>query len=128
MVTGISNLDNKDKLLDELCKCEELYRTKQGRYEAMGHIIRKYIRLKGIKCNPKTIESNVAPIVDFVLNDREFRYWTYDNYRVYIQFDEGLEMFFIHKVTEEMLELYNKSSEEDLKSKQIFDGYLQKIL
>ncbi len=93
----------------------------------MGHIIRKYIRLKGIKCNPKTIETNVVLVVDFVSNDIEFRHWTYDNYHVFIDFNKKLEMFFIKKVTDEMLELFHQSSAEELKSKQIFDEikYLQ---
>ena len=123
-MTDRKDWSDKEELINELLKGEEIYRTDEGRMVATGHIIKNYLRIKGIKSNPKTIESTAAPIVDMVLNDKEFRYFTFDNYKVYITYDNKDEKLYIHKITDEMLELIedkNFNPDDERHQDRLFD-------
>ena len=87
----------------------------------INDIVLNWNKIKGIKINPSTVKDPSHLIIDIVSKDKEFRYFAFGNYYVYIEYNEDLEMFFIHKATDEMLELISKSSEEDLDTKQLFD-------
>jgi hypothetical protein len=120
-MTDRKDSSDKEERLNELLKGEEIYRTDEGRMVATRQIIKEYIQIKGIKINPSTVKDPSDLIIDIVSKDKEFRYFAFSNYHVYIEYNEDLEMFFIHKTTDEMLELISKSSEEDLDTKQLFD-------
>lgn len=120
MEFGISNNQDRNREIDELCKGEEIYRTQTGRYLATGHIIKKYMQTKMIGYNPKTKESAMTSVINTVSN-KEFINWTIENYHVYIKYDEELGMFFPHKITDEMLELINKTPFKDLDTKHVQD-------
>ena len=67
------NLDEDDEF-----KGERIYETKGSRLRAIAHIIKKYLQIKEIESNPKTVDDAMAPIINMVLNDFEFRKFTLD--------------------------------------------------
>ena len=118
MTTGIPNWDNEEEL-DGYLKGEEMYSTKEGRILASSLIVKKYMEIKGIKINPNLVKEPIDVLIDIVTNDKAFRDWAMNNYRVYIEYMENIERFYILKITDEMLELINKSPDKDLNSKQL---------
>jgi hypothetical protein len=62
------NLDEDDEF-----KGERIYETKGGHLRPITHIIKKYLQIKGIESNPKTVDDAIVPITNMVLNDLEFK-------------------------------------------------------
>ena len=73
------NLDEDDEF-----KGERIFETKGSRLRAIAHIIKKYLQIKGIESNPKTVDDAMGPIINMVLTDLEFRKFTLDSYKVFI--------------------------------------------
>ena len=69
-------MTNKNWVEDDEFKDERIYETKGSRLRAIAHIIKKYLQIKGIESNPKTVDDAMAPIINMVLNDVEFRKFT----------------------------------------------------
>ncbi len=91
------NMDEDDEFKDEW-----IYETKGSRLRAIAHIIKKYLQIKGIESNPKTVDDAMAPIINMVLNDLEFRKFTLDSYKVFIFYDDKSTEFYIKRITDEM--------------------------
>ena len=110
------NLDEDDEF-----KGERIYETKGSRLRAIAHIIKKYLQIKGIESNPKTVDDAMASIINMVLNDLEFRKFTLDSYRVFIFYDEKSTEFCIKRITDEMLAALMKEEKniDNLDSKEL---------
>ena len=87
---------------DDEFKVERIYETKGSRLRAIANIIKNYLQIKGIESNPQTVDDAMAPIINMVLNDLEFRKFTLDSYRVFIFYDEKSTEFCIKRITDEM--------------------------
>src|SRR5215217_9497244 len=85
-------------------KSEKIYESREGRLRAIAHIIKEYVQVKGIKSDPITVDDAMAPIINMVLNDKEFRKFAVENYKALILYDEKDAEFYIKKITDEMLE------------------------
>ena len=113
-------MNNRNLNEDDEFKGERMYETKGGRLRAIAHIIKKYLQIKGIESNPKTVDDAMAPIINMVLNDLEFRKFTLDSYKVFIFYDEKSTEFYIKRITDKMLELIKEEENIDnLDSKEL---------
>ena len=101
-------MSNRNWDEDEDFKGESIYETQGSRLRAIARIIKKYLQIKGIESNPKTVHDAMAPIKNMVLNDLEIRKFTLDSYKIFIFYDEKSTEFYIKRITDEMLELINK--------------------
>jgi hypothetical protein len=112
---------NRDEI-DEF-KGEKVYETREGRLRAIAHIIKEYLQVKEIRSDPKTVDDAMAPITNMVLNDKEFKKFTLENYKALIYYDKKDAEFYIKKITDdEMLALIkenidNPDSKKELKNK-----------
>ena len=113
-------MNNRNLNEDDEFKDESMYETKGSRLRAIAHIIKKYLQIKGIESNPKTVDDAMAPIINMVLNDLEFRKFTLDSYKVFIFYDEKSTEFYIKRITDKMLELIKEEENIDnLDSKEL---------
>ena len=122
LFTRIDNkkMDNRNLDEDEEFKGERIYETKGSRLRAIAHIIKKYLQIKGIQSNPKTVDDAMFPIINMVLKDLQFRKFTLDNYKAFIFYDEKSTEFSIKRITDEMLELIKEEENiDDLVSKEL---------
>jgi hypothetical protein len=110
------NLHDNDEF-----KVERIYETKGSRLRAIANIIKNYLQIKGIESNPQTVDDAMAPIINMVLNDLEFRKFTLDSYRVFIFYDEKSTEFCIKRITDEMLAALMKEEKniDNLDSKEL---------
>jgi hypothetical protein len=97
---GSSNNNNKWNEIDEF-KGDKIYENKEGRLRAIAHIIKEYLQIKDIRSDPKTVDDAMAPIINMVLNDKEFKKFTLDNYKVLIYYDKKDSEFHIKKITDD---------------------------
>ena len=106
---------------DDEFKVERIYETKGSRLRAIANIIKNYLQIKGIESNPQTVDDAMAPIINMVLNDLEFRKFTLDSYRVFIFYDEKSTEFCIKRITDEMLAALMKEEKniDNLDSKEL---------
>jgi hypothetical protein len=95
-----SNSSRWDEI-DEF-KGEKIYETREGRFRAIAHIIKEYVQVKEIDSNPKTVDDAMAPITNMVLNDKEFRKFALENYKVFIFYDKKDAEFHIKGITDEI--------------------------
>ena len=113
-------MNNRNLNEDDEFKDESMYETKGSRLRAIAHIIKKYLQIKGIESNPKTVDDAMAPIINMVMNDLEFRKFTLDSYKVFIFYDEKSTEFYIKRITDKMLELIKEEENIDnLDSKEL---------
>jgi hypothetical protein len=113
-------MNNRNLNEDDEFKDESMYETKGSRLRAIPHIIKKYLQIKGIESNPKTVDDAMAPIINMVLTDLEFRKFTLDSYKVFIFYDEKSTEFYIKRITDKMLELIKEEENIDnLDSKEL---------
>jgi hypothetical protein len=113
-------MNNRNLNEDDEFKGERMYETKGSRLRAIAHIIKKYLQIKGIESNPKTVDDAMAPIINMVMNDLEFRKFTLDSYKVFIFYDEKSTEFYIKRITDKMLELIKEEENIDnLDSKEL---------
>src|SRR5215203_4218153 len=89
-----SNSSRWDEI-DEF-KGEKIYESREGRLRAIAHIIKEY------DSNPKTVDDAMAPITNMVLNDKEFRKFALENYKVFIFYDKKDAEFHIKGITDEI--------------------------
>ena len=61
----------------------------------------------------------MAPIINMVLNDLEFRKFTLDSYKIFIFHDEKSTEFYIKRITGKMLELIKEENIDNLDSKEL---------
>ena len=87
--------------IDEF-KGEKIYESREGRLRAIAHIIKEYLQVKEIDNNPKTVDDAMAPITNMVLNDKEFRKFALENYKVFIFYDKKDAEFYIKRITDEI--------------------------
>jgi hypothetical protein len=95
-----SNSSRWDEI-DEF-KGEKIYESREGRLRAIAHIIKEYLQVKEIDSNPKTVDDAMAPITNMVLNDKEFRKFALENYKVFIFYDKKDAEFHIKGITDEI--------------------------
>ena len=69
---------------------------------------KNYLQIKGIESNLKTVDDAMTPIIDIILNDMEFRNFTFDNYMLFIYYDKKDKQFYVKKIADEMLVLIKK--------------------
>ena len=113
-------MNNRNLNEDDEFKDESMYETNGSRLRAIAHIIKKYLQIKGIESNPKTVDDAMAPIINMVMNDLEFRKFTLDSYKVFIFYDEKSTKFYLKKITDKMLELIKEEENIDnLDSKEL---------
>ena len=113
-------MNNRNLNEDDEFKDESMYETKGSRLRAIAHIIKKYLQFKEIESNPKTVDDAMAPIINMVMNDLEFRKFTLDSYKVFIFYDEKSTEFYIKRITDKMLELIKEEGNIDnLDSKEL---------
>ena len=103
-----SRLDENDEF-----KSEKIYETREGRFRTIAHIIKEYVQVKEIKSDPITVDDAMAPIINMVLNDKEFRKFAVENYKALILYDEKDAEFYIKKITDKMLELIKEEENID---------------
>ena len=84
-----SNSNNRWDEIDEF-KDEKIYESREGRLRAITHVIKEYLQVKEIRSDPKTVDDAMAPITIMVLNDKEFKKFTLDNFKVLIYYDKML--------------------------------------
>jgi hypothetical protein len=95
-----SNSSRWDEI-DEF-KGEKIYESREGRLRAIAHIIKEYLQVKEIDSNPKTVDDAMAPITNMVLNDKKFRKFALENYKVFIFYDKKDAEFHIKGITDEI--------------------------
>ena len=100
MITSSSSNNNKWNEIDEF-KGKKIYESKEGRLRAIAHIIKEYLQVKDIRSDPKTVDDAMSPIINMVLNDKEFKKFTLDNYKVLIYYDKKDSEFHIKKTTDD---------------------------
>jgi hypothetical protein len=98
--------------IDEF-KGEKIYESKEGSLRAIAHIIKEYLQVKEIDSNPKTVDDAMAPITNMVLNDKEFRKFALENYKVFIFYDKKDAEFHIKRITDEISAALIKEEEEE---------------
>jgi hypothetical protein len=117
-----SRLDENDEF-----KSEKIYETREGRFRAIAHIIKEYLQVKEIDSNPKTVDDAMAPIINMVLNDKEFRKFAVENYKALILYDEKDAEFYIKKITDEMLELIKEEENIDNLENKDFENKITEL-
>ena len=100
-MTSSSSSSGRWDEVDEF-KGEKIYETREGRLRAIAHIIKEYLQVKEIKSYPKTVDDAMAPIINMVLNDKEFRKFAVENYKAFVLYDEKDGELYIKKITNEM--------------------------
>ena len=117
-----SRLDENDEF-----KNEKIYETREGRFRAIAHIIKEYVQVKGIKSDPITVDDAMAPIINMVLTDKEFRKYAVENYKALILYDEKDAEFYIKKITDEMLELIKEGENIDNLENKDFENKITEL-
>jgi hypothetical protein len=100
--SGSSNWDEVDELR------RKIYEGREGRLRTIAHIIKEYLQVKEIKSDPKTVDDDMAPITNMVLNDKEFRKFVLENYEAFIYYDNKDSEFYIKKITDDILTALTK--------------------
>jgi len=117
-----SRLDENDEF-----KSEKIYETREGRFRAIAHIIKEYVQVKEIKSDPITVDDAMAPIINMVLNDKDFRKFAVENYKALILYDEKDAEFYIKKITDEMLELIKEEENIDNLENKDFENKITEL-
>ena len=125
-MTSSNNSSSRLNKNDEF-KSEKIYETREGRFRAIAHIIKEYVQVKGIKSDPITVDDAMAPIINMVLNDKEFRKFAVENYKALILYDEKDAEFYIKKITDEMLELIKKEENIDNLENKDFENKITEL-
>jgi hypothetical protein len=87
---------------DEDAKDVKTYETKEGAEWALDHILKKYLRAKGIKIDPtKPLDDAIDLVSNTLYYDIEFHKFALQNYRVFIHYDKENDDFHIIKLKED---------------------------
>jgi hypothetical protein len=125
-MTSSNNHSSRLNKNDEF-KSEKIYETREGRFRAIAHIIKEYVQVKEIKSDPITVDDAMAPIINMVLNDKDFRKFAVENYKALILYDEKDAEFYIKKITDEMLELIKKEENIDNLENKDFENKITEL-
>jgi hypothetical protein len=125
-MTSSNNSSSRLNKNDEF-KSEKIYETREGRFRAIAHIIKEYVQVKEIKSDPITVDDAMAPIINMVLNDKDFRKFAVENYKALILYDEKDAEFYIKKITDEMLELIKKEENIDNLENKDFENKITEL-
>ena len=125
-MTSSNNSSSRLNENDEF-KSEKIYETREGRFRAIAHIIKEYVQVKEIKSDPITVDDAMAPIINMVLNDKEFRKFAVENYKALILYDEKDAEFYIKKITDEMLELIKEEENIDNLENKDFENKITEL-
>ncbi|HET9807655.1 MAG TPA: hypothetical protein VFP49_12160 [Nitrososphaeraceae archaeon] len=68
----------------------------------------------------------MAPIIYIVLNDKEFRKFTLDSYKVFIFYDEQDSEFYIKRITDDKMLSLIKENIDNLDSKE-FENKIKEL-
>ena len=117
-----SRLDENDEF-----KNEKIYETREGRFRAIAHIIKEYVQVKEIKSDPITVDNAMAPLINMVINDKEFRKFAVENYKALILYDEKDAEFYIKKITDKMLELIKEEENIDNLENKDFENKITEL-
>ena len=117
-----SKLDENDEF-----KNEKIYETREGRFRAIAHIIKEYVQVKEIKSDPITVDNAMAPLINMVINDKEFRKFAVENYKALILYDEKDAEFYIKKITDKMLELIKEEENIDNLENKDFENKITEL-
>jgi hypothetical protein len=120
-------MSNRNLNEDDEFKGEKIYETREGRFRAIAHIIKEYVQVKGIKSDPITVDDAMAPIINMVLTDKEFRKFAVENYKALILYDEKDAEFYIKKITNEMLELIKEGENIDNLENKDFENKITEL-
>ena len=112
--------------IDEF-KGEKIYESREGRLRAIAHIIKEYLQVKEIDSNPKTVDDAMAPITNMVLNDKEFRKFALENYKVFIFYDKKDAEFHIKGITDEISEALIKEENIDNLDNKEFENKIKEL-
>ncbi len=89
-------IDNWD--LEEKARDSKTYETRDGGLEALNHIVKKYLQLKQRKIDPrKPLDDAIDSIENILCYDKDFHKFALDNYRIFIEYDEKNDRFYIGK-------------------------------
>jgi hypothetical protein len=72
------------------------------------------------------VDDAMAPIINMVLNDKEFRRFTLDSYRVFIFYDEQDSEFYIKRITDDKMLSLIKENIDNLDSKE-FENKIKEL-
>ena len=108
-----SNSNSRWDEIDEF-KGEKIYESREGSLRAIAHIIKEYLQVKEIRSDPKTVDDAMAPITNMILNDKEFRKFALDNYKVFIYYDMKDTEFYIKRITDEISAALIKEEKENI--------------
>jgi hypothetical protein len=125
-MTSSNNSSSRLNKNDEF-KSEKIYETREGRFRAIAHIIKEYVQVKEIKSDPITVDDAMAPIINMVLNDKEFRKFAVENYKALILYDEKDAEFYIKKITDKMLELIKEEENIDNLENKDFENKITEL-
>jgi len=125
----MTSSNNSSRRLDENdeFKSEKIYETREGRFRTIAHIIKEYVQVKEIKSDPITVDDAMAPIINMVLNDKEFRKFAVENYKALILYDEKDAEFYIKKITDKMLELIKEEENIDNLENKDFENKITEL-
>jgi hypothetical protein len=112
--------------IDEF-KGEKIYESREGRLRAIAHIIKEYLQVKEIDSNPKTVDDAMAPITNMVLNDKEFRKFALENYKVFIFYDKKDAEFYIKGITDEISAALIKEENIDNLDNKEFENKIKEL-
>jgi hypothetical protein len=125
-MTSSNNSSSRLNKNDEF-KSEKIYETREGRFRAIAHIIKEYVQVKEIKSDPITVDDAMAPIINMVLIDKEFRKFAVENYKALILYDEKDGEFYIKKITDQMLELIKEEENIDNLENKDFENKITEL-
>jgi hypothetical protein len=120
-------MSNRNLNEDDEFKGEKIYETREGQFRAIAHIIKEYLQVKEIKSDPITVDDAMAPIINMVLNDKEFRKFAVENYKALILYDEKDAEFYIKKITNGMLELIKEEENIDNLENKDFENKITEL-
>ena len=112
--------------IDEF-KGEKIYESREGHLRAIAHIIKEYLQVKEIDSNPKTVDDAMAPITNMVLNDKEFRKFALENYKVFIFYDRKDAEFHIKGITDEISAALIKEENIDNLDNKEFENKIKEL-
>ena len=85
-------------------KTKRIYETREDRLRVIANIVKEYLlQIKEIKSTPKTVDDVLPPIINMILNDKEFKKFTLDNHKVLIYYDKKDAEFYIKKITDDKM-------------------------
>jgi hypothetical protein len=100
---GNEDENEENEILHQIENFDTLSKKEKGQLTL--NIVKKYMKLKGIRPSPLSLVDTMNPIVDIIRNDLEFRKWTFTLYQVFIYYDK--ELIWINKIPDEAISLMN---------------------